>query len=106
MQMGQQDVDPGQMRRQLVAEPADAGTGVEHQHRAVLAAHLDARGIAAEVGGVGSRGRHGTAGAEQGHAHSWISQNRAAAPTNSPCNPMIGMDVTSMCRRTPSMPWM
>ena len=97
VQMGEEHVDPGEIRRQLGAEPADAGAGVEHQHRAVVAAHLDARGVAAVVRGVRSRSGHGAAGAEEGHAHGHsISQNRDAAPRNSPWSPMIGSDAASM----------
>ena len=50
--------------------------------------------------------RSRAAAAEPGHAHDqWISQNSAAAPRNSPWRPMIGIDATSICRRTPFMPW-
>ena len=90
-----------------VAEPADAGPGVEHQHRAVVAAHLDARRVAAVARGLRPGRRDRAAGAEQGDAHGHsISQNSAAAPRNSRLSPTIGIAATSICRRTPFMPLM
>jgi hypothetical protein len=107
VKMGQQDVDPRQIRRQLSAEPANAGAGIQHQHGAVSGAHLDARGIAAVAGGFRSWCGDRATGAEERHAHqSPISQKRAAAPKNSPLRSAIGMAATSMCRRAPFSPWM
>jgi hypothetical protein len=69
VQVGQQDVDPGEVRRQLRPEPANARAGVEQQHRAVVTAHLDAGGVAAVARGLPARCRDGAAGAKQGHTH-------------------------------------
>ena len=87
VEMGEQDVDR-LVSAGIGAEPADARAGVEHQQRAVIASHLDCRGIAAVAGGLRSRSSDRAAGAEQGHTHGHlISQNSAAAPRNSPWRP-------------------
>ena len=90
-----------------LAELADAGAGVEHEHRAVIEPHLHARRVAPVADGAGARGSEGaTAAPDDGlqrqlDLEATAEGQRTRAGSSACANSSSA--VTAMRWRTPSL---
>ena len=84
MEVGQHQVDAA-ARGQRLAQPPDAGAGVQHERGIFLDSNFDGRSVAAVGNGVGAGGRQRTPSPPQRHPHnSALSQNIATTPWRRP----------------------
>ena len=110
VEVGEEDVEPGRLVRQRQAEAADAGAGVERQHRAVGEGDADAGGVAAVADGFRPRGGDRSARAPELDLHAGSAplplrsegQKTAIAPCE-PCAVRIGKAETSTSCWVPSV---
>src|SRR5262249_13135979 len=97
VQVGEQQVDAPERRRERAAEEPDPGPRVQDRDAVVLGPYLHAGGVAAVARGVRSRGGERAAHAPEPDPHGGsVSQKTATAPTERPPGPISGSAVPSI----------
>ena len=105
VQVGQQDVDPGNVALDRISEGADPSPRIENEQASVGGPYFDAGGVASVVHRLCPGRRQRTPCSPERHLHDLpISQKKPEAPSIRPLCPINGIAVHSTFRCTPSTP--